>query len=264
MTNASDFFAKGWCRFAHDPELAAWIETTLPAARATVSDPANANWLRYQGTWFAGVNVLPNDETGAVPGGWPLSGNAVDFIHSVLEIAEIAWDKAQVSICYPGYPKPMDGETEGQHRFRRDRDAAHVDGLLGLGSPKRRFLKEPHQFILGLPMVEASPGASPFVIWEGSHEIMREAFTRAFAGHTPASWPDIDITDIYVSARKHCFDTCRRLEIHALPGEACIVHRLALHGVAPWAADAMAGPDGRMICYFRPAMDDLGEWLKQP
>jgi hypothetical protein len=61
----------------------------------------------------------------------------------------ITWDRAQVSVCYPGYPKPMDGETDGQHRFRRDRDAAHVDGLLGLGQPKRRFLKEPHQFILG-------------------------------------------------------------------------------------------------------------------
>jgi hypothetical protein len=158
----------------------------------------------------------------------------------------------------------MDGETDGQHRFRRDRDAAHVDGLLGLGQPKRRFLKEPHQFILGLPMVEASPGASPFVIWEGSHEIMREAFAAAFSGRPPATWPDIDITEIYIDARKRCFETCRRMEIHARPGEAYIAHRLSLHGVAPWAKDASAGSDGRMICYFRPAMQDLGEWLGQP
>jgi hypothetical protein len=262
MPQPDDFHAKGWCRFLHDPTLAAWVEATLPAARTTVAETANASWLRYQGTWFAGVNVLPNDATGAVPGGPALSGNAIDFIHSELEIAEIAWDKAQVSICYPGYPKPMDGESEAQHRFRRDRDAAHVDGLLGLGSPKRRFLKEPHQFILGLPMMEASPDASPFVIWEGSHEIMREAFTNAFAGHPPPSWPDIDLTDIYISARKQCFETCQRVEIHAHPGEAYLVHRLALHGVAPWGASATAGPDGRMICYFRPAMDDLERWLK--
>ena len=264
MQQIDDFHARGWCRFGHDPALATWVGASLPAARATVADPANASWLRYQGTWFAGVNALPNDATGAVPGGPALSGNAVDFIRRKLEIAEIAWDKAQVSICYPGYPKPMDGETDGQHRFRRDRDAAHVDGLLGLGTPKRRFLKEPHQFILGLPMVEASPDASPFVVWEGSHEIMREAFAQAFAGHPPAAWPDIDITEIYVNARRHCFETCKRVEIHARPGEAYLVHRLALHGVAPWGASASAGPDGRMICYFRPAMSDFASWLTKP
>ena len=264
MTQADHFFTRGWCQFDHDPALAAWIETSLPAARATVADPANVQWMRYQQTWFAGVNVLPNDEAGAVPGGPPLSGAAVDFIHRNLGIEIITWDRAQVSVCYPGYPKPMAGETDGQHRFRRDRDAAHVDGLLGLGQPKRRFLKEPHQFILGVPMVEASPGASPFVIWEGSHEIMQDAFTRAFAGHPPASWPDVDITDAYIDARRRCFETCRRVEIHARPGQAYIAHRLSLHGVAPWADDATAGPDGRMICYFRPAMADLKGWLRQP
>jgi len=263
MNTAEHFHAKGWCRFGHDPVLSGWLDASLPAARVTVADPANARWLRYQDTWFAGVNILPNDEAGAVPGGQPLSGAAVDFIHSELGIGEIAWDMAQVSVCYPGYPKPMAGETEAQHRFRLNRDAAHVDGLLGLGQPKRRFLKEPHQFILGLPMVAASPGASPFVIWEGSHEIMRQAFAEAFAGHPPAAWPDIDITDIYVTARKQCFETCRRVEIHARPGEAYIAHRLSLHGVAPWADGATAGPGGRMICYFRPAMTDLQGWLKQ-
>ena len=264
MTPAAHFFEHGWCRFAHDPVLAAWIEASLPAARATVADPANASWLRYQGTWFAGVNALPNDETGAVPGGPALSGAAVEFIHRNLGIETIDWDRAQVSVCYPGYPQPMDGETDGQYRFRLNRDAAHVDGLLGLGQPKRRFLKEPHQFILGLPMVEASPGASPFVIWEGSHEIMRKAFAGAFDEHPPATWAGIDITEIYVNARKQCFETCKRVEIYARPGEAYIAHRLSLHGVAPWADDATAGPDGRMICYFRPAMDDLQAWLRQP
>ena len=264
MTKAGHFFEKGWCRFDSDPALLAWIEATLPAARATVADPANAQWLRYQGTWFAGVNALPNDTAGAVTGGPPLSGTAVEFIHRELGISTIHWDRAQVSVCYPGYPKPMEGETEGQHRFRRDRDAAHVDGLLGLGQPKRRFLQEPHQFILGLPMVEASTDASPFVIWEGSHEIMRSAFAGAFEGIPPERWRDVDLTDIYVAARKQCFETCNRVEIDARPGEAYIAHRLSLHGVAPWARGASAGRDGRMICYFRPAMSDMAEWLKQP
>jgi hypothetical protein len=86
---------------------------------------------------------------------------------------------------------------------------------------------------------------------------MREAFAAAFAGRPPATWPDIDITEVYIDARKRCFDTCRRVEIHARPGEAYIAHRLSLHGVAPWAEDATAGSDGRMICYFRPAMENI-------
>lgn len=264
MNQTDHFFTKGWCRFTHDPVLAGWVEAALPAARASVANPANANWLRYQGTWFAGVNVLPNDATGAVAGALALAGRAISFIQNELAISPLCWDRAQVSVCYPGYPLPMQGETPAQHRFRHRRDAAHVDGLLRLGATRRRFLKEPHHFILGLPMAEASADASPFIIWEGSHEIMRDAFTGTFAGQPPARWPDIDITDIYVQARKHCFDACKRVELHARPGEAYIAHRLSLHGVAPWGDGASASPDGRMICYFRPEMDDLGGWLNKP
>jgi len=48
------------------------------------------------------------------------------------------------------------------------------------------------------------------------------------------------------------------------PGEAYLVHRFALHGVAPWDEDAKAGPDGRMIAYFRPELPDRGLWLNAP
>ena len=43
-----------------------WVEFALPAARATLDDPAQKQWTRYQGTWFAGVNALENDAQGAV------------------------------------------------------------------------------------------------------------------------------------------------------------------------------------------------------
>ena len=76
----------GWCAFPHDPVLADWLTATLPAARAAIAAPENQQWLRYQGTWFAGVNALPNDATGAVRGGPPLAGRAVDFIGNVLGI----------------------------------------------------------------------------------------------------------------------------------------------------------------------------------
>ena len=60
------------------------------------------------------------------------------------------------------------------------------------------------------------------------------------------------------------FAECRRIEIHARPGEAFLAHRLSLHGMAPWADSAGATPDGRMICYFRPPAIGPGEWLANP
>ena len=150
----------GWCAFPHDAVLAQWLDATLPAARAAIAAAENRQWLRYQETWFAGVNVLPNDTTGAVPGGPPLAGAAVDFIRDRLGVRDYAWDRAQVSVCYPGYPQPMPGESDAVFRFRRDRDAAHVDGLLKEGPERRRFLREHHAFILGIPMAEILGGRS--------------------------------------------------------------------------------------------------------
>jgi hypothetical protein len=261
MPRAEQFFAKGWCRFEADPSLLAWVQHALPYVRATLNDPLQAEWTRYQGTWFAGVNALPNDADARLPGGPPLAGAAIDFIHSELGLEHFPWDRAQVSICYPGYPKPMQGETEAQHNFRFKRDAAHVDGLRGSGQPKRRFLEESHAFILGIPMAEASADASPFVIWEGSHEIMRETFAAALGQLPSDQWGSVDLTDIYTATRRKCFELCKRVEIHSRPGEAYIAHRLSLHGVAPWGENATAGPDGRMICYFRPESPIRADWL---
>jgi hypothetical protein len=82
---ARRFFQRGWCAFDHDPVLAAWVEAVRPVAEATLHDPdLRARWLRCGGTWFAGVNALGNNASGAVPGRDvpPLAGAAVDFIHS--------------------------------------------------------------------------------------------------------------------------------------------------------------------------------------
>lgn len=265
MRNPStEFFTRGWCRFGYDAELKNWIEAALDAARATLADPDQAKWLRYRGTWFAGVNALPNDAEGAVAGGGPLKGAAVEFIASELGLKDFAWDAAQVSICYPGYPQPMDGESPGRARYRRERDAAHVDGLLPEGETRRRHLREHHGFILGIPMVDFDAAASPFVVWEGSHEIMRAAFAARFEGLDPRAWGEQDITDTYHAARERAFAECRRVELHARPGEAFLAHRLVLHGMAPWREGAVAGPDGRMICYFRPAPFGPAEWLRNP
>ena len=262
--NTAEFYRLGWRRIEFDPALADWVEHTLPLARASVAAEENSNGLRCGGTWFAGVNALSNDITGAVGGSGPIRGVAVEFIHKFLDLSVFDWDRAQISVCYPGYPKPMESEPPGAFRYRRNRDAAHVDGLLPEGPDRRRHLREFHGFILGIPMNEFSVNASPFVVWEGSHEIVRAALTARFEALPPDDWGDEDITDAYHQARQRVFDTCKRVEIAARPGEAFVTHRLALHGVAPWADSATAGEDGRMICYFRPNIGGPMEWLTAP
>jgi hypothetical protein len=256
-------FERGWHRFDADPALAEWTRLTLPAARAAVRNPANAQWLRCGGTWFAGVNVLPNDDTGAVAGGIALAGDAVDFLHAMVAHATIAWEPGQVSVCYPGYPRPMPSETEAAFRYRHDRDAAHVDGLLPVGPARRRFLREHHIFLLGIPIIEVGAEASPLVVWEGSHRIMAEAFRATLRAYPPLQWADIDLTGVYHAARRRSFEACPRVTVTAKPGEAYVVHRLALHGVAPWQGDVQT-EDGRMIIYFRPQYENPEAWLDAP
>lgn len=258
------FYTRGWCRFGFDQRLADWVAGALPAARSAVLDPDNADWLRCGDTWFVGVNALPNDERGALGDGLAVAGRAIDFIHAALGLNGFGWDRAQVSVVYPGYPQPMASESAAAFRYRRERDAAHLDGVLRQGPHKRRHLREHHAFILGIPLVETSHDASPLTVWEGSHEIARRTLQRVFAGVAPDDWQSIDITDTYQSLRRRIFTQCARVEISARPGEAYLVHRLALHGIAPWPDGASAGSDGRMIAYFRPDMGDAERWLQSP
>lgn len=227
-------------------------------ADRVVADPANTHWLRHGGTWFAGVNVLENAADGSI-GDAPLEGPAMDALRKTGQWP-YEWDRAQVSILYPGYPRQDPGEPPAAARYRRNRDAAHVDGLLPIGPDRRRMLREPHGFVLGLPLSKASPDASPMVVWEGSHRIMRAAFAPLLQAHPPGRWPQIDLTEAYHAARRICFENCPRRVVTAPVGGAYLVHRLALHGVAPWAEGATADPAGRMIAYFRPEIA-MASWL---
>lgn len=242
----------GWARFGWDPHVAEWARAADAAAQGALRDPALAHWHQCEGTWFVGVDALDNDALGAV-GGVPLAGAAIEALTPLPPL-----HRAQVSAIFPGYPRPRRGEGDAAFRYRRDRDAAHVDGLLPEGAARRRHLREPHAWILGLPLTETNPNAAPLVVWEGSHHVMRAAFARALDGSDPADWGEVDLTDAYHAARREVFATCRRVTVHARPGEAYIVHRLALHGVAPWAA-----PDGppRIIAYFRPELARATDWL---
>ena len=257
------WLSAGYQVFGPDPEVAEWLETAGPAALACARDPdLRARWLRHGGTWFAGVNVLGNDAAGRV-GGAPLRGAALRAAEEVT--GPLALDPGQVSVTYPGYPSQDAGESDAAHRFRARRDAAHLDGLLPVGPDRRRMLKEPHGWILGLPVTDCGAGAAPLVVWEGSHDLMRARLGAVLRDHPREAWDEVDLTDAYHAARREAFETCPRRELSARPGEALLLHRLVLHGVAPWQAGAGAPPEGRAIIYFRPHLPGgIKDWLCLP
>ncbi len=253
----------GWQVFPAEPAVANWVARAAPAARRAVADPANAGWLRCGGTWFAGVDVLPNDAAGAVDGSGPLAGRAVAAALAAAGLRRTEWHRGQVSVVHPGYPRPMPGEGEAAFRYRRDRDAAHLDGLLPVGEARRRMLKEPHAFILGLPLTQADAGAAPLAVYEGSHRLLRAALGAVLKGRAPGDWADTDLTGAYHAVRREVFATCRRVTLQPAPGQALLIHRLALHGIAPWEEGARADAEGRMIAYFRPVFppERTADWL---
>lgn len=245
------FARLGWLKLGPDPALADWAAAVRPLAIELVPQHRD-EWLRCGGTWFAGVNILPNDGQGRIPGGPALPAALTAEIAALTGLPGWSWDRAQISVCHPGYPRRDGRDSDAAFRYRRNRDAAHLDGLLPVGPDRRRHLREHHGFILGIPLVETSPDAAPLVIWEGSHRLAARAFREILAGTAPERWGGIDLTERYHALRREIFAACPRVPVHAKPGEAYLLHRHALHGIAPWAEGAHAPPEGRMIAYFRP------------
>lgn len=251
----------GFTVFAPDAAMRAWALACGPVAERLIADPALDHWYRCARTWFAGVNVLPNDAGGGVAddGVPPLAGAAVDFVREGLGHRGFAWDAAQISVVFPGYPRHGVEDTQASFRYRRNRMAAHVDGL-ERSADRRRKLSETHSFLLGIPLTDAGDEAGAFVVWRGSHEVMRAAFQAAFGGIAPERWRTVDITDAYVAARKRCFEECEAVRVAPGPGAAYVMHPLALHGVALW----QGGSGYRAVAYFRPDAfeGDVLRWLR--
>ncbi len=243
--------AQGWQRIGPDPRIAAWAAAAWPLAMAGVA--AQPEGWRCGGTWHVGLEALPNGPDGAVAG--------VAFPWDVLPLAPMALHAGQVSVIRPGYPQPMDGESAAAFAFRQTRDAAHLDGLLPVGPHRQRMLREPHAWVLGIALNDHGADASPLTVWQGSHLIIADAFRAALAPVPAADWGDIDLTDVYQSARRQVFATCPRICVPLRPGEASLLHRMTLHGMAPWGDGATAPPEGRMIAYFRPMLPSVAGWL---
>jgi hypothetical protein len=244
---------EGVTLFPHHPATARWAKAAHREALRLAADPElrRAN-LRHGETWFVGVDALPNGPDGAITG-VPLEGPWTDQI-----TAPVRWHRAQLSIVYPGYPRRDPEESTANHRFRRDRHAAHVDGLLPLGPARRRYLKEPHAFILGLPLNDTR--AAPLMVYPGSHEIMGAAFAALAEADDPT---EVDVTEFYQATRREVFARITPRPVHARPGEAILLHRHLLHGVAARADGDEAPPEGRMVAYFRP-LTSARRWLKSP
>ncbi|MEP2530931.1 hypothetical protein [Shimia sp.] len=259
-----EFFKRGWTTTPFDASVLQWSARAKLAGQAAMNDPAFADWWVCENTWFIGVDALSNDETGAVGGSKPLGGAPKSAIETLFG----AWPrlhKAQLSVVRPGYPKPRAGESAAAFGYRLRRDAAHVDGIKLVGPDRKRHLEERHAWILGLPLTQNGPDEAPLVVWEGSHEIMRRALMRFLAAYPESDWEHVDVTDCYKNARREVFETCDRIPVISAPGEGFVLHRLSLHGVAPWARESAAPNPQRMIAYFRPRLrDPISNWLNLP
>ena len=178
----------GWQRIGPDPAILAWAKAAQAAARTALATSPEP-W-RCGGTWFVGVDALPNGPDGAI-GGTAFPWHALPLLPEPLHPAQLS-------------------------------------------------------------------------VWEGSHAILRTALLKVLSSHPAETWGDIDITDAYQQARRDIFATCRRITLPARPGEATLLHRLTLHGVAPWKPGDSAPPEGRMIAYLRPQLARVQPWLTDP
>lgn len=253
-----DFHRQGWVRLPFDEAVMGWAEAARGPALEAIDDPEFHQWLVCENTWFVGVDALHNDPKGRVGQGSELPWTALEPLVG----AKPDLHPGQVSAVFPGYPRPRKGESEAGFRYRLNRDAAHVDGIHAVGPDRRRKILECHTFILGLPLTEARPDASPLVVWEGSHEIIRDRLRQALSCYAEKDWGEVDLTEPYQAARREIFETCPRTELPAMVGEMTLVHRLCLHGVAPWRGEE-SGP--RVIAYFRPDLaSGISGWLSLP
>jgi hypothetical protein len=254
-----NFNELGWMIFDYDKDIYCWARTARKAIGSSFYE-GHRNDLRCGETWFAGVNFLSNDGRGTYRG-VPLSGTSINHICDRFGQCFEKWDQAQISICYPGYPKPSQDESAAIVNYRKNKFGAHVDGILPVGATRRRFAKEYYAFILGIPLSKFNKHAAPLIVWEKSHFIMQDFLSNYYSSFPKTDKEAVDITEVYQLARKKIFETCKKKAVWAKVGEAYLLNRLTLHGIRPWTSRGRAETCGRIIAYFRPSLLADKLWL---
>ena len=253
----------GWEIFPFEKSVIDWIKYAKPAAIiASKNKNHRSKWMRSNGTWFVGVDALPNNAKGIIKGSESLDCMALRQARNIA--GSLPLHRGQVSVTYSGYPQKSSNESQSAFNFRLKRDSAHIDGLKPIGLTRRRFLIEPHAWILGLPIDENITGCSPTVVWEDSHKIIKRCLLSVFRGICPEDWHKVDLTKIYKEARKEVFEKCNRIELLANPGETFLIHRLTVHGIAPWINKSKSNKKRRILIYFRPKLRQISDWLFLP
>ena len=157
----------------------------------------------------------------------------------------------------------MDGESLNSFKYRKNRFNAHVDDLLPVGIAKRRYARRYHAFILGTPLVDYNEFATPVVVWESSNKIMHACLSIQLIKLKADFWKNEDISGIYNEARQEIFSKCKPQIVTVPVGGSYLIHRLALHGVMPWAENGKSGDGGRIIAHFRPRFNRAKFWLNK-
>jgi len=239
----------GFAVYPKDAGVTRWAQAAYRAGAEVAADPAmRARWLRHDRTWFVGVDALPTGPDGSIEG-VPLTGS---WMRDVPLPAQ--WHPAQISVTYAGYPRQGPDDSEAAHRYRMSRASAHVDGLrLEDG---RRYPREPHAFVVGFALNETT--ACPLMVWPGSHVVIGAALRAVIGAQDPRQ---VDVTLAYTQARRTVFDTITPVPVAAGVGEAIVVHRHTVHGIAPHHASQPIPREGRMMAYFRPECADPYDWI---
>ena len=59
------FGKTGYIEFGYDEQIAKWAECAKKKSSRILANPAHLQkWLQCEGTWFVGVDVLPNNSRG--------------------------------------------------------------------------------------------------------------------------------------------------------------------------------------------------------
>ena len=247
-----DYSAKGWVALPFSKGLFTWANTVKKSVNQKLGSMTEAEKdLRCGGTWFPGVNFLDNDPNGNVDGS-TFPSDRTELLKRLEPSFSGFYDRAQISICYPSYPKKMADETISAFNYRTNRFAAHLDGLLPIGQSRRRFLIEHHAFIYGIPVNPSGEDSSPCVVWEGSHKLVQSEFKSFLISKNINSLEGQDVTEFYTSLRKKIFSSCKIKPVWVPLGHSYLIHRLTLHGILAWKGSGENTNMNRTIAYFRP------------